>query len=666
MNVLSLNYFYKANEKNIKILDPDFVVKYKLRCKIIYKNRKCPLKSIFDIVEYNIKQFQIKLIFYCKVPSTSEIIKNCAFFKECLYSKKYTKNNIKYSQYINFSLFGIFKMVYKLEQNQSEIKIFGEKFINNNKNNCIISYKNKYLPLQKFIRIEDKDKNEEKIEILLIMIKEVFNISYMFQLCTSLEQFIIFEEKEIPLKLNSRKKEKNLDSEGEKISDKLYPENNCCIINISSISFENEPSNKNSIFGGYQFLCSYINKIKSNNKINDISCMFYGCSSLKSLLDLSKLNTDNLINMKEIFYGCSTLVALPNISNWNTEKVTNMNGIFFGCSSLLLLPDLSKWNTSNVTTMSYIFDGCSSLTLLPDLSKWDTNKVTIMSYMFFKCSSLISLPNLSKWITKNVTNINSMFGGCSSILSLPDISKWNTKKVTDMSYLFSLCSSLKSLPDISKWQTNNVNDMSNMFEECSALISLPDISKWNTNNLTNISSMFDECSLLLNLPDISKWNTDNMDDISNMFYGCSSLIFLPDISIWNTENITNMSGIFYKCSSLTCLPDISKWNTNNLTSMNSMFGGCLSLASLPDISKWNTKNVDDITHIFFGCSSLISLPDISKWKFNEENEIEFSEMFNNCLSLLYLSDNYVSIGKNAKKSYIRIEDNILMNINLLE
>ena len=45
-----------------------------------------------------------------------------------------------------------------------------------------------------------------------------------------------------------------------------------------------------------------------------------------------------------------------------------MNGLFYKCSSLKELPDISKWNTDNVTNMGHIFAECSSLTSLPDIS----------------------------------------------------------------------------------------------------------------------------------------------------------------------------------------------------------------------------------------------------------------------------------------------------------
>ena len=43
-----------------------------------------------------------------------------------------------------------------------------------------------------------------------------------------------------------------------------------------------------------------------------------------------------------------------------------MSYMFNGCSSLKSLPDISKWNTNNVTNMNNMFGGCELLKLLPD------------------------------------------------------------------------------------------------------------------------------------------------------------------------------------------------------------------------------------------------------------------------------------------------------------
>ena len=50
------------------------------------------------------------------------------------------------------------------------------------------------------------------------------------------------------------------------------------------------------------------------------------------------------------------------------EYIKDISYIFYECSSLLSLPDISKWNTNNVNNMSYMFSGCSSLKSLPDIS----------------------------------------------------------------------------------------------------------------------------------------------------------------------------------------------------------------------------------------------------------------------------------------------------------
>jgi len=142
---------------------------------------------------------------------------------------------------------------------------------------------------------------------------------------------------------------------------------------------------------------------------------------------------NKVTNMSYIFRNCSSLLSLPDISKWNTNNVTDMSDMFCGCSSLLSLPDISKWNTNNATDMWNMFDGCSSLLSLPDISKWNTNNVTNMSDMFDGCSSLLSLPDISKWKTNNVTNMSNMFWGCSSLSSVYDFDK--VYKTKSLSYL---------------------------------------------------------------------------------------------------------------------------------------------------------------------------------------------------------------------------------------
>ena len=123
-------------------------------------------------------------------------------------------------------------------------------------------------------------------------------------------------------------------------------------------------------------------KLKQIKDITDISSMFKNCSLLKSLPDISKIDTSKVTDMSYIFYDCESLESIPDISEWKTNNVKNMHGIFLNCKSLISLPDLSKWNTNNVTDMGYIFGNCYSLKSLPDISKWNTSKVTKMNGIF--------------------------------------------------------------------------------------------------------------------------------------------------------------------------------------------------------------------------------------------------------------------------------------------
>ena len=46
-----------------------------------------------------------------------------------------------------------------------------------------------------------------------------------------------------------------------------------------------------------------------------------------------------------------------------------MSEMFSYCSSLSSLPDISKWNTNNVKIMSYMFDNCILILYIPNIQK---------------------------------------------------------------------------------------------------------------------------------------------------------------------------------------------------------------------------------------------------------------------------------------------------------
>ena len=127
------------------------------------------------------------------------------------------------------------------------------------------------------------------------------------------------------------------------------------------------------------------------NKEYELNEYFNISNNIKDELKIKLRGINNIINMSCIFYECSSLLYIPDISKWNTSKVTNMSYLFGKCENIENIPDISNWNTSNVKYMHGIFMGCKSLKSLPDISKWDTSNVILMGGMFTNLSSLSSI-----------------------------------------------------------------------------------------------------------------------------------------------------------------------------------------------------------------------------------------------------------------------------------
>ena len=459
-----------------------------------------------------------------------------------------------------------YELIYKIDHNKSYIRFLGENFFKRNHKLGKIIYENKKFPPME--KIETNILKKDIIKIDLIFYKIIYNKSYMFKDCDSLIKFnkTNYKNKEYCSRIINIYEEESL---YDYINESNNSENTLVNIlneidyfsNYSSIKAESQ-SNLN-----YPTISNFYENISLINDKNGkyiLTGMFYNCPSLIFVSGISNWNSDikyrdeyvreypyilrniaryritpylwknnNISDMSGIFYNCSSLKSLPDISNWYTKNITNMSTLFYNCSSLISLPDISKWNTKSLINMGGIFSGCSSLKSLPDISKWKTNKVTNLSAIFYNCSSLISLPDISKWNTQNVNYMSGIFYNCSSLISLPDISKWNTNKLTDMSTIFYKCYSLSNLPDISKWRTDNVTDMQGIFYGCFSLLSLPDISIWETNNATNMKEMFSNCLSLSILPDISKFNTNHMSNSKDIFYNCISLFSIFDLNIFN-------------------------------------------------------------------------------------------------------------------------------------
>ncbi|WP_308264218.1 BspA family leucine-rich repeat surface protein [Prevotella sp.] len=401
------------------------------------------------------------------------------------------------------------------------------------------------------------------------------------------------------------------------------------------------------------------------------------------------------------FTGCSNLTTIEGIEYLNTEKVTDMICMFFHCSSLTSL-DLSNFNTANVTDMGYMFNGCSALTTIFVSDKFVTDLVTKSTDMFSDCKNLIGaikydgsktnnkdyanmvtgyftpkggFPGYAKfdegtgtltftsgpskpegaydlnvginypgwWFGQSgkiktvvfdasfanarPTSCYCWFSGCNNLTEIKGIEYLNTENVTNMGFMFNSCKVLTSL-NLSNFNTEKVTDMQGMFGECWDLTSL-DLTSFNTEKVTNMRHMFFNCSDLTSL-NLSKFNTEKVMYMSNMFYNCNKLTSL-DLTSFNTAEVTKMDNMFKSCSALTSL-DLSNFNTAKVTDMNYMFYGCSDLTSL-DITSFNTAEVTDMSSMFRSCFALTSL-DLTN--FNTAKVMNMSDMFRLCKALTSL------------------------------
>ena len=81
------------------------------------------------------------------------------------------------------------KIIYKFKEikDSKRIRIFGDEFIENNRNNCELLINNESEGLKAFIDTEDIN-NKNIIEIKLIGLNKIKNMSHMFSDCELLKE----------------------------------------------------------------------------------------------------------------------------------------------------------------------------------------------------------------------------------------------------------------------------------------------------------------------------------------------------------------------------------------------------------------------------------------------------------------------------------------------
>ena len=300
--------------------------------------------------------------------------------------------NIKAQEELKVNGIDEVKLVYKIDKSKLNLKIFGAGFVKNNKDRCKIRHPHGTIELREYFDIDDNLKNKDILEIILIGVTKITDMSNMFQECRTL----------------------------------------LSVSDMSKLDFT-----KVTDISGMFSICDSLTSIPDISKWNtknvtNMAMLFIYCQSLQSIPDISNWNTSNVTNISSLFALCSSLTSLPDISKWDTSKMTAMNAVFFGCSLVKSLPDISNWNTSNVDNIGFLFALCQSVEYLPDISKWDATKIGNIERLFWNCTSLKKLPNILLWVkcwkAGKEMKIAEMFGGISNHLDEESNKIMNTFK----------------------------------------------------------------------------------------------------------------------------------------------------------------------------------------------------------------------------------------------
>ena len=329
------------------------------------------------------------------------------------------------------------------------------------------------------------------------------------------------------------------------------------------------------------------------------------CYPLLEHANIQKVNANATISLG--FCGCANL---RQVDFGSSVSLSSLSLLFSGCRNLLTVNGLKASSGNNGIQT---FENCSSLVVAPSIANF-SNITNACSSMYVGCGKLREFPKDWGDFSANTSgNFSNFFNGCYSLEYAPFIKFSATQSMT-LSNMFSNCSSLKTVP---AYNTSNCSNASQMFSICEALEEIPEM---DFSNVTATDSMFSGCRSLTKIP---KFNIPLATTTSSMFLNCSNLVEMPEITTGTA--LTTTASMFNGCSSMiSTVP----FTTTNVVSTNLMFGNCRSLKSIPD-NQYNLANNLNFSNMFQNCNSLQTAP-----MFTTTAATNMTSMFLSCSSLI--------------------------------
>ena len=134
------------------------------------------------------------------------------------------------------------------------------------------------------------------------------------------------------------------------------------------------------------------------SELDDLSGVFARLNKVE-VIDISGWDTSNVTFMDDMFRKCAKLKNIIGIENLDVSKLEDASCMFYGCENLIEL-DLTNWNPISLENMSYMFYNCLNLKIIKNIENWQLPNIKDVSYMFYECTKLDV--DLSNWDLRNI------------------------------------------------------------------------------------------------------------------------------------------------------------------------------------------------------------------------------------------------------------------------
>jgi surface protein len=130
----------------------------------------------------------------------------------------------------------------------------------------------------------------------------------------------------------------------------------------------------------------------------------------QSLLEVRKVNMDNVNNVANMFCLCENLASIPALSFSNMSNVSSM---FYKCNALTSI-DASNYDLSQTINADNFMRDCVNLSEIIGYENWNVGNMESMKSLFRNCAGLKNL-TLSNWNLEQCANIENAFENCDNL-----------------------------------------------------------------------------------------------------------------------------------------------------------------------------------------------------------------------------------------------------------